>query len=214
MASADLIVTRPVQTARGVDAPVILQRGRTVPGHHTGHDGPITFRVASVGCGQRGQSLIGAVLRRHAGKVSHSSDPGQLNAGDGASAEPGRGQRRRQDRAANRPHLTAQRYAILTSVGPHLITPAPCGGLSRNAPAGSTCSRDGLAARAAVGRARESTGSPFLGPLELVEAEQAKLARDHPGERVQRVGDPVLVGHDRNSLKRRMMLDQGTKAQL
>ena len=83
MASADLIVTRPVQTARGVDAPVVLQRGRTVPGHHAGHDGLVTFRVASVGCGQRGQSLIGAVLRRHAGKVSHSPDPRQLDA-DGA----------------------------------------------------------------------------------------------------------------------------------
>ena len=68
--------------------------------------------------------------------------------------------------------------------------------------------------RAAVGRARESAGGPLLGPLELVETEQGELAGDHPGEGVQRVGDPVLIGHDRNSLERRMMLDQGTEAQL
>src|SRR6202048_3466120 len=66
----------------------------------------------------------------------------------------------------------------------------------------------------AVGRARESAGGPPLGPLDLVEAEQGELAGDHPGEGVQRVGDPVLVGHDRNSLERRMMLDQGTEAEL
>ena len=51
-----------------------------------------------------------------------------------------------------------------------------------------------------------------IGPLELVEAEQGELAGDHPGEGVQRVGDPVLVGHYRNSLERRMVPDQGTKA--
>jgi hypothetical protein len=69
VASADLIITRPVKTARGVDAAVVLQRWRTVPGHHC----PVTFRVASVGWGQRGQTLIGAVPR-HAGTVSHSAD--------------------------------------------------------------------------------------------------------------------------------------------
>jgi hypothetical protein len=37
---------------------------------------------------------------------------------------------------------------------------------------------------------------------------------NHPGEGVQRVGDPFLVGHNRNSLERRMMLDQGPEAQL
>ena len=61
---------------------------------------------------------------------------------------------------------------------------------------------------------QRSAGGPLLGPLELVEAEQGELAGDHPGEGVQRVGDPVLVGHDRNSLERRMMLDQGAQAQL
>ena len=38
-----------------------------------------------------------------------------------------------------------------------------------------------------------SAGGPLLGPLELVEAEQCELAGDHPGEGVQRVGDPVLI---------------------
>jgi hypothetical protein len=61
--------------------------------------------------------------------------------------------------------------------------------------------------------ARESAGGQLLGPLELVEAEQGELAGDHPREGVQRVGDPVLVGHDCNSLERRTMLNQGTKAQ-
>ena len=59
-----------------------------------------------------------------------------------------------------------------------------------------------------------SAGGPLLGPLELVEAEQCQISGDHPGEGVQRVGDPVLVGYDRNSLERRMMLDQGTRPSL
>jgi len=66
----------------------------------------------------------------------------------------------------------------------------------------------------ADGRVIESAGGPLLGPLQLVEVEQRELAGDHPGEGVQRMGDPVLVGHDRNSLECRMMLDQCTEAQL
>ena len=54
MGSADLIVTRSVQTARGVDAPVVLQRGRTVPGARVGHDGRVTFRVAASGAASGG----------------------------------------------------------------------------------------------------------------------------------------------------------------
>jgi hypothetical protein len=58
-----------------------------------------------------------------------------------------------------------------------------------------------------------SASGPSLGPLELVEAEQAELAGDHLGE-CSAWATQSLFGHDRNSLERRMMLDQGTEAGL
>jgi hypothetical protein len=59
-----------------------------------------------------------------------------------------------------------------------------------------------------------SAGGPVLRALELVEAEHGKLAGDHPRQGMQRMGDPFLVGHDRDSLERRMMLKECTETQL
>src|SRR5271166_3213835 len=58
-------------------------------------------------------------------------------------------------------------------------------------------------------------GGPFLGALELVEAEDGEFPGEHPRNRMQRVGDPFLVGHDRDSLEgRRMLQDAETQLQV
>ena len=47
----------------------------------------------------------------------------------------------------------------------------------------------------------------------LVQPEQRHLARDHPREGVERMYDPVLVGDDRDPFERRVMVQQGAKAE-
>src|SRR5271166_1667956 len=59
-----------------------------------------------------------------------------------------------------------------------------------------------------------SAGGPLLGTLELVEAEQGELAGDHPRQRMQHMDGPFLIGHYRDSLKGRMMMEQSAQAQL
>ena len=49
-------------------------------------------------------------------------------------------------------------------------------------------------------------GGPVLRLLELVEGEYTELARNHPRERMQRMGDPFFVGHNRDALESRMVL--------
>ena len=57
-------------------------------------------------------------------------------------------------------------------------------------------------------------GGPLLGAVELIEPEYGEVAGDHPRQRVQDVGDPVLVGHYRDSLEGRMMRQDSAEAEL
>jgi hypothetical protein len=61
---------------------------------------------------------------------------------------------------------------------------------------------------------RPSAGSPLLGAVDLAEAEHRKLPGDHPRERMQRMGDPFLVGNDRDAFEGRMMLKECSETQL
>lgn len=59
-----------------------------------------------------------------------------------------------------------------------------------------------------------SAGGPLGGLLELIQPEDPELAGDHPGDRVQGVDNPVLVGHHREALERRMVFEQRPEADL
>jgi hypothetical protein len=61
---------------------------------------------------------------------------------------------------------------------------------------------------------RPSAGGPLLGLLQLVEVKHGELAGNYPGERVQGMTDPCLIGHDRDSLEGGMMRQDSAEAKL